>query len=667
MSVNFGAGLAPVPNNPNAHDAPPPQQPVAQPNAPTVGTTAAIASPLDTPVADGGIVNSTEPTLKPRQVDSAALKKLRADWIKVDQAILAGDIKSVHRILDEGLEILVKVKNKSNSVTLNAFPKDVFKDLQDIGLIDRFINLFAQHHLQSTLHHRAIQAGNSILLRRLVQSGVEGCRDESIPLSQLAASALRRGDAEQLDACFQLKKEIYPKHKLDWNSIWLYCPKSSTLSLTVDTVAVLVGHLKAADFSNANLAFMFQRAAETGVDRTVSCLVDWFGDAISQFAKSVEWKDAQDGFSLATFTTLVKGGFPREGIRLPSSRHEQAQEYQLVLFGPKLSNSPFAKVSSGPDCAPKDVINFVFQCAFGRTRGSFLSLLPLDAQWLREHEIANALFENGVTPPLAIKIAQAMRAYLKLTQQSFVMGAHGLSYLTYLNECVQPDSFNPLQDPLSIEQAKTIHDALLTVIEQKFGGPLGFFSRALACIGTDGAVNASKLDLIYLQGIGLPTKIVAQIGRTLQILCAEVMAGTMPLNLFKPGMTGVEFQAVFHRWIQQGVAQRIVNRLPQDLGRSSAKRDWSYVDEDSDGDDAADLTEAAELISPVNYLVTSVIRQYGADLAENIEVNSKRMVEACRALPADAFQRVGRDDADSDSSDDGSSSADEDSDLASSS
>jgi hypothetical protein len=180
--------------------------------------------------------------------------------------------------------------------------------------------------------------------------------------------------------------------------------------------------------------------------------------------------------------------------------------------------------------------------------------------------------------------------------------------------------------------------------------------------------------------------IVQQIGDTLKTLCAEVMASAVPLNLIKPGMTGVEFQVAFHRWIQQGVAQRIVNRLPQDIGLSIAKRDWEYVADNIDNEDGEDPVALweyvagsidnedgegpvalAELISPINYLVTSVISQYGADLAENIDANSERMVEACRALPADAFQRLGRDDADSDSSDDGSSSADEDSDSESSS
>jgi hypothetical protein len=134
------------------------------------------------------------------------------------------------------------------------------------------------------------------------------------------------------------------------------------------------------------------------------------------------------------------------------------------------------------------------------------------------------------------------------------------------------------------------------------------------------------------------------------------MASAVPLNLIKPGMTGADLQAAFHRWIQQGVAQRIVNRLPQDLGLSIAKRDWNDVDEDSDIDDEDRQVELVELISPLNYLVTSVISQYSADLAENIEANSTAMVEACRALPADGFRVISRYGAELDSSDDSLSS-----------
>jgi hypothetical protein len=65
----------------------------------------------------------------------------------------------------------------------------------------------------------------------------------------------------------------------------------------------------------------------------------------------------------------------------------------------------------------------------------------------------------------------------------------------------------------------------------------------------------------------------------------------------------------------------------------------------------------AELVSPINYLVTSVISQYGELLAENIEANSTAMVEACRALPADAFKQSAFGDSELSSDDEDSSSS----------
>jgi hypothetical protein len=302
------------------------------------------------------------------------------------------------------------------------------------------------------------------------------------------------------------------------------------------------------------------------------------------------------------------------------------------------------------------IINFIFYKALDVTVGPFLARLPVITQSRSEAQMAIDLFRNGLAVPLAIKLAQKMRGFLLLSKQTFVYGTHGLAYLACLNECLHPDAVDPFQDQLSIEQAKVIHGALLTILEEQFGGPVGFFSRALACIEIDGSVNTDKLSIIYRYRIGLPQNIVAQIGATLKALCAEVMASAVPLNLIKPGMTGADLQAAFHRWIQQGVAQRIVNRLPQDLGLSIAKRDWNDVDEDSDIDDEDRQVALVELISPLNYLVTSVISQYSADLAENIESNSTAMVEACRALPPDAFRVIGRYGAELDSSDDSLSS-----------
>jgi hypothetical protein len=103
MSVNFVAGLAPAPNNPNANDAPPPQQPVAQPNAPVVGATSAAVSPLTASPADDSAMVSTMPTLTNRASLPAALNKLRADWVRVEKAIQEGDLELVHHMLNEGL------------------------------------------------------------------------------------------------------------------------------------------------------------------------------------------------------------------------------------------------------------------------------------------------------------------------------------------------------------------------------------------------------------------------------------------------------------------------------------------------------------------------------------------------------------------------------------
>ena len=672
MSVNFGAGLAPAPNNPNANHAPPPQQPVAQPvaqpNSPTVGATAATVSPLTTPPADGSALDSTDPTLTHRQSHRLALNKLREDWIRVEKAIQEGDLKLVNHMLNKGLVPCLVEEDESGMSVWTRLPKDLFKNLQDTDLFDRFINLFVQHNLQADLYQYTTYAGNCVMLRRLVQSGVKGWQTVPQYFDSLIFDAMIRGGAKQLNALLQLQKESYPTHKLDWDRIWLSSMQSKKNSSSSEIVAVVIPYLKPSQFSRVCQANMFLRAGEAGDHRLVTALVEWLGDDIDTFSESPLWQSEQGKFSSETLATIVRGGFPIEGIRLPPPEQKNAQELQIVLYGPKLSNSPFAQMLVTAEGSSKKIINFVFRKALGVTNDPFHGGLSVATQFRLDKEIARDLFQNGFAAPLAIKLSQKMDDFLSLSKLTFVYGVHGLAYLACLNECLHPDTADPFQDQLSIEQAKVIHDASLAVLEEQFGGPIGFFSRALACIGTDGSVDTKKLSMIYRYDIGLPENIVAQIGATLKALCAEVMASAVPLSLFKPGMTGADVQAAFHRWIQQGVAQRIVSRLPQDLGLSIAKRDWNDVDEDSNIYGYEDQFVLAELISPLNYLVTSVISQYGAGLAENIEVNSTAMVEACRALPPDAFrQKISHYDAELDSADEVSSSADEDSDSESSS
>ena len=665
MSVNFGAGLAPAPNNPNADDAPPPQHPVAPPNAPPnapmMGAAAPAASPLEAPVVDDTLANSTQPRLNARPSFSAAREKLGADWIRVENAIQQGDLKSVHRMLDEGLvPCIVEVDDDSDCLRYKQLPEKIFLHLQDIDLFDRFIDLLTRHAMQADLYRYTIQAGNGILLRRLVQSGVEGWRDVPSQLEGLMTSSIIRGDAKQLDACLQLTKEAYPTLKLTWNDIWLGSAESMAHLPSAEIVAVLIRYLKPFQLSNEYLAQMFYVAAEAGEHHLVSSMVAWLGGAIDTFVNSPFWREEQRKFLPETLAILLKGGFPQEAISLPSPEEPNAQALQIVLYGPQLSTSPFAKILVSEKGAPKKIINFIFCKGYCVAKGLFKGNFPEEARNARQSRIALNLFQNGLAAPLAIKLAQKMSDFLQLCKLSFVRYTHELAYLAYLNECLHPDGVDPLQDPLSVAQATNIRDASLAVIEEQLGGPVGFYGRVLACIESDGSVNDNKRLRIFRDSVGLPANIVAQIGATLNALCREIMASPVPLNLIKSGMTGTDLQAAFHRWIRQGVAQRLVEQLPRDLGLTIATHDWSDALEfnDSGDEEEVDLVALTQLISPVNYLITSVIRQYGRQLAEDIEANAIAMVEACLALPTDAFKQPAYGESELSSDDDDSSSSD---------
>ena len=664
MSVNFGAGVAAAPNQPNVDGAPPPQQPLAPAHHPSVTTVAAAVSLLNAPPVDDSPLSSSNPMLASRASFHAAMNKLSADWASVEKAIREGDLQRVHRMLDQGLLPCVILEDESGQTVSTSFPDDLFEHLHDIELFDRLIDLFTRHDLQSELNGLTMQTANSSLLKRLAQSNLEGWRCVSSGLERLLSSAIVRQDAKQLDGLLKLKKELFSTAKLKWDRLWFDSSRSLSDTSGSEGIAVLVSHTKPSEFSHRCVADMFYRAAEAGDDRLVRSLVEWLGDDTDAFFGSSEWESKRYTLSIDGFTTIVKGGFPQEGMSLPPPKQTKAQEFQLILYGPTLSRSPFAHTVGAADASPNAIINFVFCKSLDVTKGPFLNDLSLTTQLRYEGHIATDLFRSGLAAPLAIKLARKTIDFLSLSRLTIVSGAHGLSYLAYLNECLHPDALSPLEDSLSIAQAKIIHDASLAVLEEQFGGPIGFYSRALACIKTDGSIDISKLSLIYQRVMGLPAKIVQQISATLKTLCAEVLTSALPLNLFKPGMTGAEFQAAFHRWIQQGVAQRIVNQLPRDLGLGIAKRDWNDLPNiiGTDSDDENYQVQVAELISPVNYLVTSLINQYSENLAENIEANSERMVEACRALPPDAFQPIRQDDTDLDTSDNDSSSTDEDSD-----
>jgi len=86
MSVNFGAGVAAAPNQPNVDGAPPPQQPLAPAHHPSVTTVAAAVSPLNAPPVDDSSLASSNPTLTSRASFAAAMNKLSADWAKREKS-----------------------------------------------------------------------------------------------------------------------------------------------------------------------------------------------------------------------------------------------------------------------------------------------------------------------------------------------------------------------------------------------------------------------------------------------------------------------------------------------------------------------------------------------------------------------------------------------------
>lgn len=650
MSVNFGGGLPPAPNDPNTvagHPQPVPQQQGQAANAPVMNAQAAAVSPLQAASPSDTNEPNTEPALSPRDEFSAMLAKQRADWVKVKQAIRDGEIATVHRMLDQGLLPCLVQKDESGESCYLFASADVFRDLKDIELFDRFVGLFVRHGSQDKLFSLVMKAENGILLKRLVQAGVTGWKQVPDVLPDLIAKALVKGDAAQVEAFIRLWKEHCPTCKIDWNKI---CENLTELP-SRDVVRVLVCELRPDQLPDPSLAHWFGMAVSSdglALEVTanevpaVSILCEWLGDKLETFSQCRDWRCVENSLNEQGLLVMARGGFPLAAEVLPEPGHSLAKQLQLTLFGPKLAKGAFARMLSCTPCLPEQVTDFIYGCAF-------MGKEPVKeferARLLYCDGIALKLFRHGLTPELSTRLATAMAAYLRPDLYYLFRAQQRLGFIACLNESLNPDAVEPLTDPLSIEQAQSIHTAVLEVVKSMMGDPETFFAAALACIRSDGTVDSEKLRCIYSKGKGLPAVMVTQIEATLKVLCTEVMSCALPHTLFKPGMTGVDFQKAFHDWIRQGVARLIITRLPRELGATVAQRDWN-ASPDSDDDELAAFDQSA----PVNYLVTSVIRQYGQMLAENIDASSALIFDACLAVPADAFDHLGGTDGEDSSS-----------------
>jgi hypothetical protein len=636
MSFNIGGNPPPVPGNLPDQNAPPapPAQPVAPAvNAPVMNAAAPPAQPLEVPESTNADLPSSEPTFAEKEAGAnqpaTQVERYKWGWKKVEAALQRGDTAFVHRMLDQGLLPFLVEEDQSGIHISCLVP---WGQMLDIELIDRLIDLSVRQGMQSDIYSDAFDTGNGVLLLRLVQSAVGGWQEVPQHLEKMIAQAVKGNDVTQLAALLRIWKEHCPTCQIDWQDIW----ESMHHLPSIDLLKVLVRELQPDRFSEYTLAQMFQLAMIDRKVEAVACLCGWLADDIAAFAQSEVWKVVQDLRTVDELITLARGGLPVAREVFPPPGKPMAGEFQLALFGPKLAKGDFAKMLVAESCSSAEVISFVLRAALP---GSVLLLWTFHSCSLLSAEgIASALFRKGLTPALSIKLALAMAEYLQAGTSRFGRIYSRLDFLACLNEAIHPDAVDPLTDPLSIEQAHVIHDAALEEVKRILGQPEAFFAFALACIRPDGTVNFGKLGLIYGTSNGLPNALVAQIGKTLNTLCAEVMAGALPPTLFRPGMTGAEFQQAFHDWIRQGVARLIITRLPRELGATIAKRDWGQADEDSD--DADNAVAAFELAAPVNYLVTSVIRQYGDILAENPEESVAAILDVFRALPADAFNHL---------------------------
>jgi hypothetical protein len=642
MTVNLGdrrplAIDSPVQPNvqPNVQ---PPQQGVPAGNPPVMNVPAPGVSPLPLPSSSNENILSSEPALSLSDDDGHRYKKYIDDWMLVASAIRNGDKAGVHRLLDQGLiPGLIKKYENGCERTLSFVSTDIFQTLRDVDLIDRFINLYVKHGMQYKLFDLSYLTNHDLLLHRLFQSVIERRKDVRESLEYLMIKAIRQGDSEKLKHLFRTWKESCPECKPDWDQVYRESCDSKIPDLEI--MKILASELKPDIFFEDTWVKIFHQAARSRQVELVARLCEWLDGLLDEFAECDEWRRVQHGLALEELEPLIMGGFPITAEILPQPDHEKARDYQLTLYGPALSKSAFANLLRAEPYSPAKIMNFLCRSAYvdGKIPATSGALTVLNPKLpLQGNEIAYVLFQTGVSPSLAIKLAHPMADYLRTTCHIIGTNQQRIGFYACLNECIGPDAVEPLQDPLAIEQSQAIHTAMVEHVREIFGEPVDFFAGSLACIRSDGTIDSGKLALIYGNGRGLPTVLVAQIDTTLKTVCSEVMARPVPVTVFKAGMTGFDILRVFHDWIRKEVARMIILRLPQELGRAVSRTATGSA-EGSNGN----LTESTAFYfsASVNYLAASVISQYAKILQADFAGSVTAMFEACRGLPDDESVR----------------------------
>ena len=637
MNVNSGGGLPPIPNNPNANAAPALQQILLVVPPPVISNVTSAVSRPEALVSNQESMEKTEPKLSARDPLSVGVNKRTNHWQLIEQAIALKDIQLVHRMLDQGNQLCLTDEDDPNQAFDVLIPKEIFKHLKDIEVFDRLIQWFTQQGMQTKLYYYTSEVGNGVLLRRLIQTGVEGWKNSERQIQSGVIKAIQAGDSAYLEAYFQILKENCPTCKPNWSKIFSRCLGPDSPFPAPDIMTVLVRHLDVCKLTSYSLARFFRIATETGQDGAVLCLVQWLGEEFDEFIQSDGWKEVQRAFSPHQSLLLAKCGFPPDAIALPLPSDQSAIEFQRALFGATLSKGPFATMLRSPTCSSLEVIHFIHTVAVGTVNFNSSHFESRNHDRKPSDVIAFQLFKQGLAPSLSIKLALALWEHRQSTESRF-LSDHRLSFLACLIDCVHPDAFESLDEPVSVEQANAIHEAILEAVTQQLGNPAAFFAASLACVQTNGTIDTKKLALMYGKGMGLPAAIVKQIGTTLQAVSAEVMASTLPPNLLKPGMTGVDLQLAFHHWVRQGVARWMITRLPHELGVNIARRDRADLDKQGSDLHEDDFVTPFEVFASTNYLITSVIRQYGQILAQDIEGSSAVIVETCRTMSVDAFK-----------------------------
>lgn len=613
MNTNPAGSLPVAPNPlPNLHpendnaDLQPATEMPAMHSAPR--DSASLSAPTD---LDAGL-SSSAPTLSAsgpvRQPSAATPEALK-------QAILSGDTKEIHRLLDAGVSP-GQILGRASLLVL------AIAHVVDELTLDRLLEVAgADQRKVNGLYQMACERHNVTALKCLLKWRVPGSSHVAEKLPEMLEDAVWRRDAKDLDALFLLRSEHFSEVKFKKSELFATFCRSIDIpdpDFNMSILKILTKKIGPREKSVwEKITDLFIKAVDAGHEAFAAHMVRWMKNGGEEgYLEPFDWPFINDLATLPEEKVLMLAriGYPIDenytGFIPDSDRY--AAQLQDVLFGSDLQYSQVGKCIAHQGLSLR-LINDLCSSALSDARGREVKRkrLCVTLYW--------AGFRKPLAEALAVAIEGANRAFLQTKE---FLPAKALMLCAMINDHASDSSLTDSADPIVRQQALMLREMADNELQAlPGGGPVAFFSMLLNCIGLV-TVEDAKLLAVVRQQMGLPPVLVAQIRKVLA--ASHKKARAMPPEIsFGPGMTSADILAAVNSTVDYKTIVACAQALPAALGSHEALRQTR----ETKGDD-----ETLHVLDVSQYAISSVLRAYCQQILEDKTLDEElRRVLAARS------------------------------------